>query len=80
MDGAPEQELVSRNEIFNNRHDAGVSVLNYLKKFFEDLLVGRTDYDNLMQSTIDLKIVTISGCTEKVDFAFDVQLGEFPAS
>lgn len=34
---------------------AGVSVLAYLKKFFSEVRSGRTDYENLLPSTIGLK-------------------------
>lgn len=42
--------------IFSTCRMVGVSVLDYLKRFFEAMLDGRTDYDNLLPSTIGLKI------------------------
>lgn len=41
--------------IFSTCRMAGVSALDYLKQFFEAMLSGRTDYDNLLPSTIGLK-------------------------
>lgn len=41
--------------IFSTCRMVGVSALDYLKQFFEAMLSGRTDYDNLLPSTIGLK-------------------------
>lgn len=41
--------------IFTTCRMVGVSVQDYLKKFFEAMLAGRTDYDSLLPSTIGLE-------------------------
>lgn len=41
--------------VFSTCRMVGVSALDYLKQFFEAMLAGRTDYDNLLPSTIGLK-------------------------
>ena len=38
--------------VFSTCRMVGVSALDYLKKFFEAMLAGRTDYENLLPSTI----------------------------
>lgn len=42
--------------VFSTCRMVGVSALDYLKKYFEAILDGRTDYDNLLPSTIGLKV------------------------
>ena len=41
--------------VFSTCRMVGVSALDYLKKFFEAMLAGRTDYENLLLSTIGLR-------------------------